>query len=303
MDQLVLVLDRYTADSRAVLPQNNIAQNMQNGINHSTQVSDVFENQAMSTQMTVNEQNQADLNALMSDADTEEVSLEEEETIGQQNEDSFVTNSSTLNASAESTTNGLNANRTIRNRDIRFSKVKENATQDNPAIKVFRNQLSSYSVTSAKEKYNLNLNLNLKPFPKERMLSASEQPRKDNHGNNSEAFELPNFDHINGIKSFGQVVSRFVPGKRSDPVMKEVCQTVFSKLFHYTGYYPSSTFFISFTAILVDRYCGLQDGQTAIGNTLVLNKIQQIYESARTNRKKTLLKDGLLQATSNFSSA
>lgn len=85
-------------------------------------------------------------------------------------------------------------------------------TENNPAARVFRNQLSSYNVTSAKMKYNLNLNLSLRLFPKKRMLSAGEQPRKDNHGNSIDAFELRSFDHINGIKSFGQIVSNFVPG-------------------------------------------------------------------------------------------
>lgn len=106
----------------------------------------------------------------------------------------------------ESASNSSNVNRTVRRRDIRFEQVKANATQHNLATRVFRNQLSSYSVTSAKMKYNLNLNLELRQFPKTRMLSPGEHPRKDSEGRNIEAFELPDLNHIFGIKRYGSVV-------------------------------------------------------------------------------------------------
>lgn len=212
------------------------------------------------------------------------------------NEESFEPHLSSQNETfAQSASNDSNVNRIIRSRDVRFEQVKANATQHNLASRVFRNQSSSYSVTSAKMKYNLNLNVDIRPFPKSRMLSPGEPPRKDNEGRNVEAFELPDLNHIPGIKVYGLIVSKFVPGKKSDPVIKEVSQRVYSKLFPYTGYYPCSTFLGNFTTILVERYCGLHDEQTATGNTLILNKIQQIYESARASRKNVLVANGLLE--------
>lgn len=212
------------------------------------------------------------------------------------NEDFIEPNQSLQNeTSGESVPNSSNVNRIVRRRDIRFEQVKASATQHSLTARVFRNQLSSYNVTSAKMKYNLNLNMELRPFPKTRMLSPGEHPRKDNDGRSIEAFELPNLDHILDIKVYGAVTSTFVAGKKSDPVIKEVSQSVYSKLFPYTGYYPCSTFIANFTTVLVERYCGLHDEQSATGNTLIMNKIQQIYESARASRKNVLVSKGLLE--------
>lgn len=174
-------------------------------------------------------------------------------------EDSTTPSIENANEQIQSTSN---ANRLVRKRDIRFNQVKGRANQGDTTARVYRNQLSSYSVLSAKMKYNLNVNVEIKLFPNVRMLSPGEESRKDSSGNKIEAFELPNFNHITGMKIHGKVVSKFVPGKKSDPEIKKIVQSLYSSLFPYTGYYPCSAFLNSFTTILVERYSGLHDEQS-----------------------------------------
>lgn len=102
-------------------------------------------NQVASTSMAEAETVQAELDALQSENELEE---DERDCNGMNNgdlqnqtgNDTFAT----FSQQESIPSSGLHANRIIRNRDVRFSKVKD---ASNAATKLFRYQLSSYSVT------------------------------------------------------------------------------------------------------------------------------------------------------------